>query len=64
MTPLVVIELAMEVIRLINNLTEGKPPEQRKAEAIIGYNLTWPIIKPLLPASTVEQVEGLMKNIK
>lgn len=61
---LAVLPLVTEVIRLINNIIEGKPMEQRRAEAIIAFNLLWPIAKPVMPADVAAAVEKLMSEIK
>jgi hypothetical protein len=54
------IPLITEVLRAFNNLTEGKSPEQRKAEALIAWELVKPIIWPFLPEETRKQVDALM----
>ena len=64
MPTIVILELTKEVLRLINNLLEGTPIEQRKANAILWFNTTWPLMKNLFPAEIQTQVMELMKGVK
>jgi len=64
MLPDAIIALITETLRLINNIIEGTPIEQRKANSIIAYNMVWPIYKGLLPSETVTQIEEIMKGVK
>lgn len=64
MTPLIIAELVKEALRLANNLLEGTPVEQRRANAVIWFNTTWPLFKGLFPLETQKQVEEIMKNVK
>lgn len=64
MIPDTYIALATEILRLINNILEGTPIEQRKANAILWFNGTWPLVKGLFPEATQKQIEEIMKGIK
>lgn len=56
--------LLTEIFKLINNLLEGKPLEQRQAEALIWFNLTWPLFKNSVSKDQAEAIENVIKNIK
>lgn len=58
------LELANQILRLLNNLIEGCPMEERRAFAIMWYGATWPIIKGLFPEATRKSIESLMENVK
>jgi len=57
-------ELATQILRLINNLIEGCPIEERRAFAIMWYGATWPLIKGLFPKATQDAVEAAMAGVK
>lgn len=61
---LAALPLLTEVLKLVNNLIEGKSPEQREAEAMIWFDILWAPFKPLFPAETQAAVEALMKQVK
>lgn len=52
-----------QVIRLINNIIEGKPMEQRRAEAVAAWYLGWPLLKLFLKKEQEDQIEAIMKTI-
>ena len=60
MIPVIVIGVVEQTLRLINNIIEGKPPEQREAEALVGYHLFRTIIGPLLPAEVRDEMDKLV----
>jgi hypothetical protein len=62
MTPLIVVSLITEALRLINNIIEGKSPELRQAEALVGWALFKPIVWPLLPEETKREITKLMEK--
>lgn len=59
--PWTVIEIAL---RLVILLLEGIPPEQRKATAIVWWNMWWPIGKLWLKEDQRAQVESIMAGVK
>lgn len=63
MIPTLVLPLITEVLRLVNNIIEGKPMEQRRAEALIAFQVTKPLIYPLLTEEARQQVDQLMKGV-
>jgi hypothetical protein len=58
--PIVVLSLIEQVLRLINNIIEGKSPEQRRAEGLIGLTLLKTLTWPFLPEDTKAEVDKLM----
>ena len=56
-----IIALATEVLRLVNNLIEAKPPEIREAEARAWFGMWWPLLKRFVPSDVREQIENLVK---
>jgi hypothetical protein len=54
--------LIEQALRLINNLLEARPPEQREADARIWFAVWWPVVKVFLPAATVAHVDKLMEE--
>lgn len=64
MIPTAVAELIKEILRLVNNLIEGTPMEQRRANAIMWYNVTFPIVKGLLPKDVAAAIEAAMADVK
>lgn len=64
MIPTILIPLAVEILRLVNNLIEGTPLEQRRANSIIWYQTTWPLVKGLLPPATQAAIEAAMVDVK
>lgn len=64
MIPEIYLGFATEVLRLINNILEGTPTEQRKANSILWFNTTWPIVKGIFPEATQKQVEAIMQGVK
>lgn len=61
MTPLAIIALIEQVIRLVNNIIEGKPMEQRRAEAMVAWTLFKPLVWPFLPDETKTEIDKLME---
>jgi len=59
----VILELVKEALRLINNIIEGKPIEQRNAEALILFELAKPLFWPLLSEDARKMVDGLMSRL-
>lgn len=58
-------QIIVEALRLLNNLLEGIPVQQRQAEAIKWFWLTWPLGKRFLkwsgaPDEAISQIEGIM----
>jgi len=56
-----------EILRLLNNLLEGTPIEQRIVQAKIWFWSTWPITKFFLklggtPANVIDAIEQQMKE--
>ena len=64
MLSLPILALIEQVLRLINNLIEGTPLEQRRAAAIAWYHATWPLVSWAIPADTRKQVEQIMSEVK
>lgn len=64
MIPDLYIAAYTETIKLINLLLEGTPIEQRKANSIIWFNLTWPALKGIFPEEVQKQVETIMQGVK
>jgi len=62
--PAALIPLIQEILRLVNNLLEGTPIEQRRASSIAWFQMTWPLVKGLLPAATQTQIEAIMSEVK
>ncbi len=60
MTPLVVITLIAEILRLVNNLLDGTAVEQRQAQARIWFDVTYPVVERFLPEKTRARVRELM----
>jgi hypothetical protein len=63
MIPTAILALLEQILRLINNLIEGTPMEQRRANALIWFHATWPIIKPMLPKDVQAAVEQAMASV-
>jgi len=66
MIPIAVLALITEALKLINNLIEGVPVEQRQAQAAIWYQTWWPLNKRLLKLigvddATITEIEELAK---
>ena len=53
-----------QVLRLINNLIEGTPMEQRRATALGWYKATWPLVAWAIPEATRVQIEEIMKGVQ
>ena len=51
-----------QALRLINNLLEARPPEQREAEARLWFWKLWPLAKVGLKKEHAEQIEHLMEG--
>ena len=49
-----------QVLRLVNNLLEARPPEQRAAEAKLWFWKLWPVLKLGLKPEQAAQIEQLM----
>jgi hypothetical protein len=67
--PIVLLAVIGEALKLVNLILEGVPVEQRRAQAIAWFWLTWPILKQWLklagaPDDAAEQIEALMKGTK
>lgn len=60
MTPLVILGVIEQALRVFNNITEGKSLEQRQAEALIGFSILKPLVWPFLPKEVKEAVNALM----
>lgn len=63
MPQLLLLELIKEGLRLANNLLEGTPIEQRKAQAVAAFWITWPAAKLVLNDEQEKQIEGIMKQL-
>lgn len=59
----IILELLTEALRLANNLLEGTPIEQRKAQAIAAFWTTWPVAKLFLKKEQQDQIEAVMKQL-
>ena len=59
MTPLVVIALIEQAIRLVNNIIEGTPMEQRRAIALAAGAMLKPLVWPFLPDETKAEIDKL-----
>lgn len=53
--------LIEQALRLVNNLLESRPPEQREADARIWFALWWPVLKVFLKPEQVALIEKLME---
>jgi hypothetical protein len=68
--PLLILTLLAEALKLINLILEGVPVEQRRAQSIAWFWLTWPgITKPVLKLAgtsdaELAKIEALMKDTK
>lgn len=56
-----IVPLVTEVLRLVNNLIEDQPPEQRKANALIAWNIAKPLIPPELLSKVQDRLPPTMK---
>jgi hypothetical protein len=56
--------LIEQIIRLINNLLEARPPEQRAAEAKLWFWKWWPLLKIGLKADQAEEIERIMEGTR
>lgn len=61
---LAALPLLTEVFKLINNIIEAKPADQRAAEAIIWFDITWTPLRALFPKDTQDAVDALMTKAK
>lgn len=59
-----ILPLITEIIKLVNTMTESKPAEQRAAEAIIWFDITWTPLRALFPKDTQDAVDALMIRAK
>jgi hypothetical protein len=60
MTAIAVLELAKEVLRLINNLYEDQPPAQRRASSLWWWNVVLkPLVMPALSEAQRKQIEAI-----
>lgn len=69
MMPIVLLSVIAEGLKLANTILEGVPVDQRRAQAMAWFWLTWPILKPWLkvagtPDDAIAQIEALMKGTK
>lgn len=64
MIPLVYLEAYTSTIKMITLILEGTPVEQRKANSIMWFNITWPVFKGIFPVEVQKQVEDTMKGVK
>jgi hypothetical protein len=64
MIPAAVLSVIEQVLRLINNLIEGTPMEQRRAVALGWYSATWPLVAWAIPADTRKQIEEIMAKVE
>ncbi len=59
---LALVPLLTEIFKMVNLMIEGKPIEQRQAEALIWFDIFWTPFKPLFPKETQDAVDALMKS--
>jgi hypothetical protein len=64
MIPAAVLSVIEQILRLINNLIEGTPMEQRRATALGWYRATWPLVAWAIPADTRKQIEEIMSQVQ
>lgn len=64
MIPTIYLAFITEVVKLVNNILEGIPVEQRKANSIIWFNTTWPLVKHMFPKETQDQITAIMQGVK
>ena len=67
MIPIAIVALITEALKLVNNLIEGVPVEQRQAQARVWFLATWPIVKEVMKLngvsdSELKQIEDLAKG--
>ena len=62
MDPTAILALATEILKMVNNVIQGQDPSVKQANSIIWFQMTWGILKLLLPASVVTQVETITKQ--
>ncbi len=63
MSPLAILELAKEVLRLINNIYEDQPAAQRRASSMWWWRVILkPLIMPALSKEQRELVEAIEKE--
>lgn len=53
-----------QLLKLFNLLIEGMPIEQRRANALIWFHLTWPIVAPLIPLEDRKAIEEAISKVK
>lgn len=69
MIALAIIPLITEALKLVNNLIEGVPIEQRQAQARAAFVVWWPLTKGILKLAGIKdeelkQIEELGKGAK
>jgi hypothetical protein len=57
---LILLGVIEQALRLVNNLLEARPPEQRQAEALVWFRMWWPVTKRFLPHDAAVDVENIM----
>jgi len=62
MLPFAIIELVKEILRTINNRTEGMTFEQKQAEYQLGWNIAKPFLWPFLPQESKDLIIKLIGN--
>jgi len=65
--PIAVLALITEALKLVNNLIEGIPVEQRQAQAKVWFLATWPMVKGIMKLVDVsdadlKQIEDLARG--
>jgi len=58
--PIAIFGLIEQALRLVNNIIEGKPMNQRQAEALAMWGIFKPIIWPILPEEVKAEIVKLM----
>ena len=60
--PIVVLSLIEQILRLVNNIIEAQPMEQRRSEALIAWRVVKPLLWTFLPDDTKAELDQLEDN--
>lgn len=62
MTPLIVLEVVNNALKLALILAEGKDPAVARAESLILFRISYRLLKPFLGEDLKNEVEDLLKQ--
>ena len=63
MNPVAIIDLAAQILRLVNNLIESDPLEVRREKAILWWNMTKDLIEPFVDKATRDRLKAIDAKI-